>query len=1019
MFCPRCGAALPGGAAFCAACGAPQTIVGTGVLTPLPAGDTSETVAPPTVAPPDDAATNVAPGRSLIPSAPGGSSAPPVATSTPSKALTMLGAGQTLGPRYHIIRLLGVGGMGAVYHAWDAELGVAVAVKVIRPDVGRDPDAAAAIERRFKRELLLARQVTHKNVVRIHDLGDIEGLKYITMPYVQGSDLATVLRQAGRLAVPRALAYAKQIVAGLVAAHEAGVVHRDLKPANIMIDEHDQALIMDFGIARSAEGSGTAASHIVGTLAYMAPEQAQGKLTDQRADIYAFGMMLTEMLVGRRAAAADEQQALADLMQRVREAPPRIGAIDPTIPEPLDDLLARCVAPDPAQRFQTTRELASVLADLDENGHRIVGAPPAAPAKAPAWRMAAMAMIAIVAIAAGAALFVRRSGPPAPPKAVEPVSILVADFDNKTGDAVFDGALEQPLTIAMEGATFVTTYPRRDALRVAQTVGNATRLDAASARLVAFREGIKYVLAGSVSAAGGKFRLQLDAVDPANGKAVKSASADAATKSDVLGAVGSLAATLRTGLGDTTPESQKRAALESFTAGSLGAMREYSAGQDLALAGQNEQALARYRRAIELDPKFGRAYSGAANVTYRLGRREEADALWKQALSLMDRMTDREKYRTLGAYNLGIAGNYEQARDNYLALVKAYPSDGSAHANLALAYFYLQDFAKAAEEGQRAIDTNPRDLIARNNQALYAMYSGDFAGSAGFAKKVIAQNATMHKAYLPIAIEAAAKGDLAAAARAYDDMAKTSAAGASLASAGRADLAIYTGNLDAAEAELKAGLAADVSANTTTGAALKHVALAEAQLAAGQRAEAIEAAQAALKVTRQLATMVPAARVLLRAGKAAEARVLAADLEGQLQKQSRAYGKLVLAEIALEDKKTADATDLLRQARELSDVWLGRFDLGIAYVQAGHFAEAVSELEACEKRRGEATALFFDDVPTLRYLATLQYWIGRAQEGLGMAGAAKARYQAFIDLKKSAGSDALVDDARRRLAAAR
>ena len=162
-----------------------------------------------------------------------------------------LEVGQTLSPRYHIARLLGIGGMGAVYQAWDAELSVMVALKVIRPDVKEDSLAAPEIERRFKQELLLARQVTHKNVVRIHDLGEIDGIKYITMPYIEGADLATVLRQKGKLTVSAVMPIARQIVAGLRAAHEAGVVHRDLKPANIMIEE-DRAIIMDFGIAHSA-----------------------------------------------------------------------------------------------------------------------------------------------------------------------------------------------------------------------------------------------------------------------------------------------------------------------------------------------------------------------------------------------------------------------------------------------------------------------------------------------------------------------------------------------------------------------------------------------------------------------------------------------------------------------------------------------------------------------------------------------------------------------------------------------
>ena len=176
----------------------------------------------------------------------------PDATS-PSASAGPLAIGQEFGPRYRIVRMLGIGGMGAVYQAWDSELDVVVALKVIRPEATSDPAEASAIERRFKQELLLARQVTHKNVVRIHDLGEIDGIKYITMSYIQGADLATVLQRDGKLPVPTALRLTRQLVSGLQAAHEAGVVHRDLKPANIMI-EGDHAIVMDFGIARSSGG---------------------------------------------------------------------------------------------------------------------------------------------------------------------------------------------------------------------------------------------------------------------------------------------------------------------------------------------------------------------------------------------------------------------------------------------------------------------------------------------------------------------------------------------------------------------------------------------------------------------------------------------------------------------------------------------------------------------------------------------------------------------------------------------
>ena len=245
--------------------GAERTILpGYGELTVLP-GSTTPYVADRTVVPgaaPGEADRTMAPGRRLD----GDQTILPGSTPDPEQTVLPGGGratgdtgpltpGQAFGPRYHIIKLIGLGGMGAVYQAWDAELGVVVALKVIRPEAASDPEAARDLERRFKRELLLARQVTHKNVVRIHDLGEIQGIKYITMPFVDGSDLATVLASDGPLPPPRVIRIARTALSGLVAAHQAGVVHRDLKPANIMIGADDEALIMDFGIADRPAGA--------------------------------------------------------------------------------------------------------------------------------------------------------------------------------------------------------------------------------------------------------------------------------------------------------------------------------------------------------------------------------------------------------------------------------------------------------------------------------------------------------------------------------------------------------------------------------------------------------------------------------------------------------------------------------------------------------------------------------------------------------------------------------------------
>ena len=303
-----------------------------------------------------------------------GSAAPAKSNSGP------LELGQEFGKRYQIIKLLGLGGMGAVYQAWDIVLGIVVALKVVRPEIGADPKKAAELDQRFKRELLLAREVTHKNVVRIHDLGEIDGIKYITMSFIDGEDLSSVLKARGKaLPVSQALPIIRSVLSGLVAAHDAGVVHRDLKPANIMISSEDgEAHLMDFGVARSTSGASskpaaiagldlekldipdlgeTMAGAVVGTLQYMPPEQFRGQVADQRADLYTLGLIFYDMLAGG-GRAKSAKSAVSEVLKRSEEPPAPIRTVVPEVPEPLETIISRCLEPDLEDRYQTTQELA-------------------------------------------------------------------------------------------------------------------------------------------------------------------------------------------------------------------------------------------------------------------------------------------------------------------------------------------------------------------------------------------------------------------------------------------------------------------------------------------------------------------------------------------------------------------------------------------------------------------------------------------------------------------------------------
>jgi tetratricopeptide (TPR) repeat protein/tRNA A-37 threonylcarbamoyl transferase component Bud32 len=964
-----------------------------------------------------------------------------MADRAPSAETGPLTPGQPFGPRYNIIRLLGVGGMGAVYHAWDAELGVAVALKVIKPEVMADPEASAEVERRFKRELLLARQVTHKNVVRIHDLGEIAGIKYITMSYIDGADLASVLRREGTVPVPRALRLARAMVAGLQAAHEAGVVHRDLKPENIMIDADDRAMIMDFGIARSTGRADRAPTDlptivrhksavvqgqtrigsIVGTMAYMAPEQARGEQVDQRADIYAFGLILYDMLVGReRITSASD--SMSELNARCQSAPRSARAIRSDIPEPLDAIIARCIQPDAAMRYQTSAELMADLDRLDAAGRRL-------PLTRRVTRpQLAAAAVVIAGLLAGTWQATRWFTPVAGEKPMVPV--LIADFENTTDDPVFDNVLEQALSLAVEDASFINSYPRTQAMNVvAQFKPGATRLDESAARLVAQREpDIKVVLAGRVERAGNGYRVSVRAVDPIPGTTLAEDDRSADSKGEVLQVIGSIAATIREALGDTKSETERLTANESFTAASLEAARAYSEGQRLANSGRDEEALAFYQRAIDEDPNLGRAYASMATSAGKLGRTHEAGALWKQALAKLDRMTERERYRTLGTYYMQVLGNDEQGLEHYRALVQKFPADGAAHNNLANAYFRLLNFTRARQQGAELLKIYPQSVLYQYNYALYAMYAGDWAAAETAATFAVRnQDAPPAKAFFVLAMVALTRDDSAAAAAAYANArARAGVRGASLAAIGLADLAMYQGRYDEAVALLTDGISADRAAKNTAGAAAKLAALAEAYLALGKTPDAVRAGQEALQLSDSESVIVPVARVFAGSGREKEARALGADLDGRLQPRSRAYGRLIAGDIALGRGDITAAVDAYRASQQFVDqtasggnkgYWLARYALGVAYIMAGaeNAAAAFAELETCLKRKGEATSVFLDDVPSYRYFVPLAYWMGRAQEGLNIKADAAANYRKFLQLRPAASGDPLAADAAARL----
>jgi tetratricopeptide (TPR) repeat protein len=655
--------------------------------------------------------------------------------------------------------------------------------------------------------------------------------------------------------------------------------------------------------------------------------------------------------------------------------------------------------------YDVTEHGIEKQADVDEAAAPAIGS-----------RKMDFVVIGLLSVALVISVYLNVTSGPQIVEELEPVSVLIADFDNQTGQTLFDGLLEQALNVGIESAPHITAYQRNDARSLAERLQpGSSGLDSNIARLIAVREGIKLVLAGTIEAAGSGFELTLNGVDAADGSMLFEIQQDADSIEAVLVAVGELSTDVRDELGDTTLEDGQGALAETFTAASLEAAQAYTTAIRLGYEGKHEEAVELYRKATELDEKFGRAYSSWALSEFKLGRTEQAEALWETSLSLMGTMTERERLRTLGLYYATVARNYEKAVESFSELVEKYPADAAGHNNLAVASFLTLNFQKAAEEGQTILDIYPASQLYRSNQALYAMYSGDFETATALAAEVISTDPEYGTAYLPLAISALAQGDADAARANYKRMAETSKSehGESLAALGLADVDLFVGEIEAGRAALREAIAADLESDRKRAAAVKQIALAQSLAEQQDFEAALEAVGSALELGGGESLVVPAAMIYAKAGDAPAAQRIAGELSSQLQSQSRAYGRMLQGLNLASLGKDVESIIALREAVDLADLWLIRVQLGMAYLEAGSYAEALDEFTHALQRRGEATAVFLDDTPTYRYLAELPYWMGRAQEGLHMAEDARASYEEFLSRRPQGGP--LAEDASDRL----
>jgi len=411
---------------------------------------------------------------------------------------------------------------------------------------------------------------------------------------------------------------------------------------------------------------------------------------------------------------------------------------------------------------------------------------------------------------------------------------------------------------------------------------------------------------------------------------------------------------------------------------------------------------------------MGRAYAGRAATIANLGHKQESLKDYQMAMARIDRMTDREKYRTRGGYYL-LVREPKKAIEEFSALVKQFPSDDAGYSNLAAAYSFQHDMSKALEEGRHAVEISPNEVLGRINVALYAIYAGDFETGIKGARAIQQLDSNNPYVYRALSLAQMGEGKIAEATENYGKLTALGADNASVAALGTADIALYQGRVLEASSILEKGVAADIARKDNPSAATKLIALAHANWLGGHDAQAVAAADRAIALDGEPNVLFAAGRIYVDAGQLAKALSLVSQLSSSIESDPQLYGKLLEGEVRLKRGEAKNAIVLFQAAQNRVDTWLGHFDLGRGYLEAGLFTEADSEFETCLKRSGETAALFFDELPTFRLLPPVYYYLGRAQEGL-KSPAAKDSYRKLTSLQEQ-GTGPLLADARHRLAA--